>query len=224
MKEVSELNQILAQCRSCGNTGLQNIVAQYNQDIIDYCDGEPDCTYEYKWILLECPVCSSISLYQRYTGDHMIDYDGNHYYEEKIIYPNVKSFPNVPEDIYKSYEAAVKTAKVDLSVSMIAIRAVLEKICKERGTNRKNLESMLKQMVEKNILPDTLDKCGFIIRKMGNNGAHGDNVPMLTTRDVAELIDFLETIMYYIYELPIKVDKLNRKYELKLDDKKTSLE
>ena len=78
---------------------------------------------------------------------------------------------------------------------------------------------MLKQMVDKHILPETLDKCGFIIRKMGNNGAHGDDDSMLTSRDIAELIDFIETIMYYIYELPVKVEKLNRKYELKLEER-----
>lgn len=115
----------------------------------------------------------------------------------------------------KSYIAAVNTVKVDLNVSLVAIRAVLEKICKERGSTRKSLESMLKQMVEKHILPETLDKCSFIIRKLGNAGAHGDDDSLLTKRDVEELIDFIETIMYYIYELPVKIEKLNRKYDLK---------
>ena len=210
---------ILTTCRDCGNKGLLKKVAQYEQNLLDYDEGEPVATAEYLYILLECPVCKSVSLYQRYGNDHMLDYKGAEYYEEEIVYPQERIFPNVPKDILKSYEAAVKTAKVDLSVSMIAIRAVLEKICKERGTNRKNLESMLKQMVEKHILPETLDKCGFIIRKMGNNGAHGDDDSMLTKRDIAELIDFIETIMYYIYELPVKVDKLNRKYELKLEER-----
>ena len=122
----------------------------------------------------------------------------------------------MPQDILKSYEAAVRTAKVDLSVSMMAVRTVLEKICKERGTTQDKLELMLKEMVEKHVFPKTLDKCGFIIQKMGNSGAHGDDDSMLTGRDIAELIDFIETIMYYIYELPVKIDKLNKKYKLKL--------
>ena len=66
-------------------------------------------------------------------------------------YPGNKyTFKHVPKSILKSYQAAVKTSKVDLSVCLIAIRAVLEKICKERGSRKKNLEAMLKEMVNKN--------------------------------------------------------------------------
>lgn len=146
---------ILATCRECGNRGLLKKAAQYEQNIPNYDDGELVDTAEYLYALLECPVCKTVSLYQRYGSDHLIDYNGDEYYEERILYPTAKNFPNVPRDILKSYEAAVKTSKVDYSISLIAIRAVLEKICKERGTNRKNLKSMLKQMVERHILPET---------------------------------------------------------------------
>ena len=210
---------ILTTCKDCGNKGLLKKVAKYDQSLLDYVEEEPFAKIEYNWRLLECPVCKSISLYQRFGADYMVDDKGNEYFEEKTVYPQDRIFPNVPKDILKSYDAAVRTAKVDLSVSLIAIRAVLEKICKERGSNRKNLAAMLKQMVDRQILPETLDKCGFIIRKMGNNGAHGDDDSMLTSRDIAELIDFIETIMYYIYELPVKVEKLNQKYELKLEER-----
>ena len=74
-------------------------------------------------------------------------------------------------------------------------------------------------MVERHVLPETLDKCGYIIRKMGNNGAHGDDDSMLRESEVLELIDFIETIMYYIYELPVKIDSLNQKYQLKLEER-----
>ena len=111
---------------------------------------------------------------------------------------------------------AIKTSKVDLSVCLIAIRAVLEKICKDRGTKKKNLDAMLKEMVSKNILPDTLDQCSFLIRKLGNSGAHGEDID-LSQSDVLELIDFIETILYYIYELPVKISNVNKKYDLKLE-------
>ena len=74
---------------------------------------------------------------------------------------------------------------------------------------------MLKEMVNKNILPETLDQCSFLIRKLGNSGAHGDDIDM-SQSDVLELIDFIETILYYIYELPVKIANVNDKYNLKL--------
>ena len=85
---------------------------------------------------------------------------------------------------------------MDLSVCLIAIRAVLEKICKERGSKKKNLEAMLKEMVNKNIFPETLDQCSFLIRKLGNSGAHGDDIDM-SQSDVLELIDFIEQFKHY---------------------------
>ena len=211
---------ILSTCKKCGNKGLQKIVAQYDQHTLDYVDDNPIGKIDDNWILLECPVCENVCLYRKRCCDYdyMCDDQDNRYCQESVLYPQEKSFPNVPKDILKSYEAAKRTATVDLSVSLIAIRAVLEKICKERGTNRKTLEAMLKQMVERHILPETLDKCSFVIRKMGNSGAHGDDDSLLTTRDIAELIDFIETIMYYIYELPVKVVIFNKKYNLKIEE------
>lgn len=210
----TEDGYIIENCKCCGNRGLLKKVAEYTQEYCDYDDGQPTGFITKDWVLLECPVCQTVSLYQRYTASWMIDYQGEQIYQESIVYPENKKYPNVPKDIMKSYIAAVNTVKVDLNVSLVAIRAVLEKICKERGSTRKNLESMLKQMVEKHILPETLDKCSFIIRKLGNAGAHGDDDSLLTKRDVEELIGFIETIMYYIYELPVKIEKLNCKYDL----------
>ena len=51
-----------------------------------------------------------------YESDVSMEYPGNKY-----------TFKHVPKSILKSYQAAVKTSKVDLSVCLIAIRAVLEK-------------------------------------------------------------------------------------------------
>ena len=59
---------ILTTCRECGNKGLLKKVAQYDQNLLDYVDEEPIATVKYNWILLECPVCQSISLYRRYAS------------------------------------------------------------------------------------------------------------------------------------------------------------
>lgn len=34
----------------------------------------------------------------------------------------------------------------------------------------------------------------------------------VTNRDLGELIEFIETIIYYIYELPVKISRLNERY------------
>ncbi len=202
-------------CANCGNKGLNRIVAKYKQVMHEFDEEGPDLKSYNDLQLLECPVCRSITLSNTSYSDLVTDSNGEYIYSYNTIYPETKIFVNTPYEIGKAYEAAVKTAKIDNSISLIAIRAVLEKICKERGSTRKNLQSMLKQMVDKNILPETLDKCSYIIRKLGNEGAHGDNI-IITNDDIEELISFIETIMFYIYELPVKIEQLNNKYSLQL--------
>lgn len=215
---MDDKKYLLQTCKHCGNKGLLKIVADYKQHFKEMDGTDVIFTADTYWLLLECPVCKGISLYKSYTDDTMVTPYG---YESDVSmeYPGNKyDYKYVPESILKSYQAAVKTSKVDLNVCLIAIRAVLEKICKERGSKKKNLEAMLKEMVNKNILPETLDQCSFLIRKLGNSGAHGDDIGM-SQSDVLELIDFIETILYYIYELPIKIANVNDKYNLKLENK-----
>lgn len=211
---MNEKNYLLKECKHCGNKGLLKIVGRHHQSFTDYDDGEPIFQEYTEWTMLECPVCKGVSLHESYSNDSMFDTEGGYLSEETIVYPGSKySFIHVPDGILKSYNAAVKTVNVDLNVSLIAIRAVLEKVCKERGSKKKNLEAMLKEMASKNILPETLDKCSFLIRKLGNSGAHGDENEELSKSDVYALIDFIETILYYIYELPVKIARLNKKWD-----------
>lgn len=211
---MNEKNYLLKECKHCGNKGLLKIVGRHHQSFTDYDDGEPNFQEYTEWTMLECPVCKGVSLHKSYSNDSMFDTEGGYLSEETIVYPGSKySFIHVPDGILKSYNAAVKTVNVDLNVSLIAIRAVLEKVCKERGSKKKNLEAMLKEMASKNILPETLDKCSFLIRKLGNSGAHGDENEELSKSDVYALIDFIETILYYIYELPVKIARLNKKWD-----------
>lgn len=131
-----------------------------------------------------------------------------------ILYPKAfREFPNAPKHIVEAYESARKTMNIDNSISIVAIRKALELVCKDRGSRGKNLEAMLKEMVETNVLPKSLDECVLLIRKLGNSGAHeGGNDFYVSNSDMEELIDFIETIIYYIYELPAKIIKLNERY------------
>lgn len=209
---------MLLTCKSCGNTGLHRIMTSDKQEWFDYCDGEPDYMGSTQWSLLECPVCQNVSLFKSTINDYVMDVNHPQYRQEEMVYPTAKrTFPNTPEAIVKSYEAALETLRIDLNISLIAIRRVLEMICKERGCKKKTLAAMLKDMVNKRILPETLDKCGFLIRKLGNNGAHGDEDVRLNRRDLEKLLDFIETIMYYIYELPVGIEDLKIRYDIETE-------
>ena len=215
---MEEKEYLLETCKYCGNKGLLKIAANYKQHYDEIEDYSVVFSADTKWLLLECPVCKGVSLYKSYTDDTMVIPNG-YVSNVSMEYPGSKyDFKNVPKSILESYQAVIKTSKVDLSICLIAVRRVLEKICKERGSKEKTLDAMLKEMVNIHILPETLDQCSFLIRKLGNSGAHGDDID-ISQSDILELIDFIETILYYIYELPVKIARMNNKYSLKLENK-----
>ena len=112
----------------------------------------------------------------------------------------------------------MKTLNIDSEISLIAVRRVLEIICKDKGCKKRYLEAMLKEMVGKNILPETLDKCSFLIRKLGNSGAHGNEGIRLAKWDLERLLGFIETIIYYIYELPVEIEEMKSRYDIMLNN------
>ncbi len=209
-----KIKEQIIECGGCGNKGINKVIASYSQMFDEYVGGRRLCD-EYAHIyLLECPVCSQLTLISYDWNTNMFDKEGNVYLNKKVLYPStIHSFPNTPKQIVAGYESAWKTMRVDNGISLIAIRKVLELICKERGSKGKNLESMIKDLVSRGIFPNTLDKCGLLIRKLGNAGAHKDDEELyVTNRDLGELIEFIETIIYYIYELPVKISRLNERY------------
>lgn len=200
---------VKCKCSKCGNTGLQAVKSTYFQAIPDYCDGEPIGDYYYDYYLLECPVCYGITLYC-VEADSFSYNEYEEYYNAKVIYPQIKEFKNVPDDLVRLYLSAKQTVLIDSNIALIAIRSLLEKICKDKGSKKKKLVAMLNELSSKGVLPEHLKNCSYLIRKLGNTGAHGDDVVL--KNDVLKLIDFMETILYYLYDLPTEIEKFNTKY------------
>ncbi len=212
--EGGELEEQIIECGRCGNRGINKVIASHPQKLEEYVGGKEVCV-EYAHIyLLECPVCSQMTLISYDWNTCQIDEYGDTYLNKEILYPkSLSSFPNTPKHIVELYESARKTMHIDNGISLMTLRKVLELICRECGSKRRTLESMLKDLVGRGIMPETLDKCGLLIRKLGNAGAHnGDDDFYVSSRDLEELIEFIGTIMYYFFELPVKVSRLNDRY------------
>ena len=113
---MDDKKYLLQTCKHCGNKGLLKIVADYKQHFKEMDGTDVIFTADTWWTLLECPVCDGISLYKSYSDDTMLTPYG---YESDVSmeYPGNKyDYKYVPESILKSYQAAVKTSKVDLNV------------------------------------------------------------------------------------------------------------
>lgn len=221
MGEKKEREQMIIQCYHCGNKGLHNIVGNARSVWEDYADeAETYITYweTLDWFLLKCPVCEKMSLYTENQMDGMCDFNGNHITTTKIVYPdNSLDFSHVPKDIKNAFEAALKIQQIDSASCLMSLRRILEAICKERNANGDNLVDMIKDLVEKSILPPVYDDASWIIRQLGNKAAHVDTSTSLYRHDVSKVIDFMRTMINYLYVLPHQVSVLKEKIENEKD-------
>lgn len=200
----------LTTCFHCGNRGLMKIEHVYSQDYGGVNTDEfgnvlsVDLEEHFDWLLLSCPVCKKVTLLEDYNDECTRDY----YTSTETLYPQSKiDYEGVPENIKSSFESALKVKNIDAAICSIALRAVLEAICKERGASGKTLEAMIRDLIGKNLLPVMFDDACWIVRQLGNKAAHGDDV-RFSSKQVDQTILFMQNIINYLYTLPIKMKRL----------------
>lgn len=213
---ASRRGTIIETCYHCGNTGRQDILHLHKQSW----GGRPEELYEeFNWLVLKCPTCGMISLKEDYTNEAMVDVHGEQFFEESIVYPKTKfHFRYTPKSIQRAFESAVKVSKIDPAICLLSLRRTLEMICKNKNAQGNSLEAKIKDLANRNILPATLDDSSWLIRMMGNDAAHADDINY-TDYEVEQIIEFVEIIITYLYELPNRIDKLKEARERRLKRK-----
>ena len=130
------------------------------------------------------------------------------YTESKTLYPqSAIDTTGVPENIKTAFESALKVKNIDTAICALALRRVLEAICKDKGAEGKDLEKMIVNMIERSILPAMFDDACWIIRQLGNSAAHADK-KVFSMHQVDQTIEFVQNIINYLYTLPVKMQKL----------------
>lgn len=160
------------------------------------------------WYIFECPVCNRPVIIRQDTFD-MVDY----------IYRPVTAFPavlvsteGVPKEIYSAFEAAIRTKGIDYAICLLSLRRVLEMICKEKGAVGKDLETMIDSLISTGVLsPAFADAC-WIIRQLGNSAAHADKADIYRYQ-VEQVIEYVSTIINYLYSMPVRVAKMKGRIE-----------
>ena len=202
-------------CFHCGNQGLMPVKHihshDFGGDVYDEFGNIVNCELEehFDWILLSCPVCEKVTLIEEYNEEFSRDY----YTAVETLYPqSTIDYTGVPEKIKNAFESAMKVKNIDTAVCSLALRRVLEAICKERGAEGKSLEAMIKNMIDRNVLPKMFDDACWIVRQLGNSAAHGDN-KHFSLRQVDQTIVFMQNIINYLYALPEKMKEMRSEIE-----------
>ena len=138
-------------CYHCLNTGLMKILHREIYQEYEYWDDiGDDCTPgdEYTWLLLSCPVCGKLTLFETVDNSYGCTTSSN------VIYPICSiNCTGVPDNIRTAFESALKVKKIDLAICSLALRRVLEAICKDKNAKGKTLEEMIKDMISSGTLP-----------------------------------------------------------------------
>lgn len=209
-------------CFHCGNQGLMPIKFIHSHNfggpVYDEIGNIVDLEFEehFNWILLSCPVCEKVTLLEEYTDGSSCD----HYTAVDTLYPqSTIDYTGVPDNIKRAFESALKVKNIDSAICALALRRVLEAICKERGASGSNLEAMISDMIKRNVLPKMFDDACWIVRQLGNSAAHGDN-KYFSRRQVDQTILFMQNIINYLYTLPVKMNEMRSELELEKLKKK----
>ncbi|MEH7526729.1 DUF4145 domain-containing protein [Bacillus sp. JJ1503] len=112
----------------------------------------------------------------------------------------------VPKGVKDAFDAALKVRNLDGAICILALRRALEKLCKHKCAEGKDLFSKLKDLQNKKILPEIIKDLSYILRKEGNSAAHADDIEF--DQDTVNLmVEFTQTIIDYVYTLPEKIKK-----------------
>lgn len=217
---MEDIKQQVYTCFHCGNTGKMNYIGKSGWKSEEIGEDNYGNIYSYTliehedWFVFECPVCHKLVIISEYIFDVA---DGKP--ERTIEYPTI-AVPRlgVPREIFSAFESAVRTKGIDFSICLLSLRRVLEMICKDKEAVGKDLEKKIDDLIDKKILPPMIGDACWIIRQMGNEAAHADNVEVYAY-DVEQVIGYVSTIIDYLYSMPYRVNQLKQKIQERKDNK-----
>lgn len=187
-------SEVFLVCGHCGSATNCQLKAGHTQGHTNHAGGR----VVIYWQILECPICHGLMLNQ-------IREEPYEESEEQVLYPAPKTpLTNLPVTIAKEYEATLKIQFINANACAVLARRTLEAIFIHEGATGGTLEKKIDSLIKSASIPPLLADIAHIGRRIGNLGAHFD-IGEATNEDVAVMIDFLETILEYLYVIPAKV-------------------
>lgn len=150
-----------------------------------------------QYSILKCPACKKINIVSHFWHDALeeeAEYD--------FLYPQNASYPiGLPNKILKAFESAEKVKTIDVNAYAILIRRLLELVCLDRNATGGTLAAMLKDLANKNEIPDKLVKVASGLKDFGNIGAHAGSGE-LTEKEIPIVNALCIAILEYVYSAP----------------------
>lgn len=116
--------------------------------------------------------------------------------------------PDVPVGIGLALAEAVTALSANCPrAAAVMARLTLEAVAADKGETDGTLAARLDRLVSAGVLQPTLAAWAKEVRLIGNAGAHYDPIDNVSREDAAQLIDFVQELMKYLYELPAQLER-----------------
>lgn len=211
-----------AKCQNCNNETLMEI-RDFNKNetgsILD------DNYFYDMQVVLFCPICKTYNIINAYWDqtygqkqnyDEYEDIYNKDCVEETFLYPVTSNLlyqksDLVPKTILNTFDKAIQLKNYDDESCLVKLRKTLEIICNDKGATGNNLYEKLSNMSDLGILPKTLNSASTLTRKLGNLGAHLDNIE-ISPPELKIVIELVEYIIQYLYVLPEEIKRLETRF------------
>jgi Domain of unknown function (DUF4145) len=201
---MDEIYPVPITCGHCNTRGYSKILANYE------CPPQFGDTL---LMILECPRC----LNHMITMCCGIDWCN-------VLYPTGrKSISHLPEEVENEYLQAVNSRRLSIEVCVLHIGRTLEAICEHEGITGKKivkgketfipLAERLKELANSGKIPKPLADMADLLKAIRNDGVHYSKDSIINNDDIQTALDFLETILEYLYAAPAKIAELQKKLE-----------
>ncbi len=197
-------------CNHCSNTAPMRIVTNYSKIARKSAPNFPEEWSEGSyWELIECPACANILLREGYYHEFLDDEPPNY----KYLYPSTeKKILGLPDKLSKAFEAASRVKHIDSNAYAVLLGRVLDLLCIDQSANGESLYEKLKDIADKNIIPDRLADMAHGIRQFRNIGAHA-NLGELTESELPILETLIRAVLEYVYAAPAMVTSVQSKID-----------
>jgi len=189
-------------CQHCGNKTSHTIL----DEVIEKEDITTELGDEFSvdnyFLFTICDSCEKHSLFYCFEGD---------YNESSCLWPNERHLSDaVPKEITDAYFEAIKIKKLSKMGFLMLIRRSLEILCKYEKITGKDLFKKIENLGSKNIIPQNLVEMANLIRLLGNDSAHDNNID-ISNPEIELLDEFFISIIEYVYIAPSKINNLKKK-------------